>query len=73
MSNPIPESVEQLARVVGPDGDDALNPDEEPTEYEMREYVEAVLTGESVDAEDKPSRGCSIKWKAGNEPEYFNV
>ncbi|QSG14880.1 thioredoxin family protein [Halapricum desulfuricans] len=53
--------------------DDALNPDEEPIEYEMREYVETVLAGESVEAEDKPSRGCSIKWKAGNEPDYFNV
>ncbi|MEF8882618.1 MAG: thioredoxin family protein [Halapricum sp.] len=53
--------------------DDALNPDDEPTEYEMREYVEAVLAGEDVDAEDKPSRGCSIKWKAGNEPDYFEA
>jgi len=53
--------------------DDALNPDDEPTEYEMREYVETVLAGESVEAEDKPSRGCSIKWKAGNEPDYFET
>ena len=53
--------------------DDALNPDDEPTDYEMREYVEAVLAGDSIDAEDKPSRGCSIKWKAGNEPEYFEA
>ncbi|QSG06543.1 thioredoxin family protein [Halapricum desulfuricans] len=53
--------------------DDALNPDDEPTDYEMREYVEAVLAGEDVDAEDKPSRGCSIKWKDGNEPDYFEA
>jgi peroxiredoxin len=53
--------------------DDALNPDDEPSVYEMREYVEAVLAGDSVDAEDKPSRGCSIKWRDGNEPDYWNV
>ncbi|QSG12047.1 Thiol-disulfide isomerase or thioredoxin [Halapricum desulfuricans] len=53
--------------------DDALNPDDEPTDYEMREHVEAVLSGEDVDAEDKPSRGCSIKWTDGNEPDYFEA
>jgi len=53
--------------------DDALNPDAEPTDYEMRAYVETILAGGSVDAEDKPSRGCSIKWKAGSEPEYFEA
>jgi thiol-disulfide isomerase/thioredoxin len=53
--------------------DDALNPDDEPSDYEMREYVETILTGDSVDAEDKPSRGCSIKWKAGNEPDYWDL
>jgi peroxiredoxin len=53
--------------------DDALNPDEEPNEYEMRAYVDSVLAGEDVDTEDKPSRGCSIKWKPGNEPDYFEV
>jgi len=53
--------------------DDALNPDDEPSEYEMREHVETVLAGEEIEAEDKPSRGCSIKWKDGNEPDYWNV
>jgi len=51
--------------------DDALNPDDEPTVHEMREYVETVLAGENVDAEDRPSRGCSIKWSPGNEPDYW--
>lgn len=50
--------------------DDALNPDDEPTEREMREYVETLLAGGEVDAEFKASRGCSIKWKPGNEPDY---
>ncbi|WP_418285184.1 thioredoxin family protein [Halorubrum sp. DTA46] len=42
--------------------DDALNPDEEPTEFYVREAVESVLAGEEVDVPDRPSRGCSIKW-----------
>ena len=33
--------------------------------------VEAVLAGNTPPAEQKPSIGCNIKWKAGNEPEYF--
>ncbi len=51
--------------------DDALNPDDEPTRYDVREAIDAVLTGESVDDEFKPSRGCTIKWYDGNEPDYW--
>jgi peroxiredoxin len=43
--------------------DDALNPDEEPTEFYIRDAIDAVLAGEEVELEDRPSRGCSIKWK----------
>jgi peroxiredoxin len=50
--------------------DDALNPDDEPTEREMQGHVETVLAGETVETEMRPSRGCSIKWKPGNEPDY---
>ncbi|WP_281193326.1 thioredoxin family protein [Halorubrum sp. F4] len=42
--------------------DDALNPDDEPTEFYVRDAVEAVLAGEEVPHPDRPSRGCSIKW-----------
>ncbi|WP_435115146.1 thioredoxin family protein [Halolamina sp. C58] len=42
--------------------DDALNPDEEPSEFYIRDAIDAVLAGEEVDVEDRPSRGCSIKW-----------
>ncbi len=42
--------------------DDALNPDDEPTEFYVRDAVESVLTGDDVDVPDRPSRGCSIKW-----------
>lgn len=52
--------------------DDATNPDDEPTEREMRHHLETVLAGEDVTATQKPSRGCSIKWRAGGEPEYWN-
>ena len=50
--------------------DDALNPDDEPTEREMKGHIETLLTGGEVGAEFDPSRGCSIKWKSGNEPAY---
>jgi peroxiredoxin len=42
--------------------DDALNPDDEPTEMEMRDIIDRLLAGEEIDDEFKPSRGCSIKW-----------
>ncbi|WP_137289993.1 thioredoxin family protein [Natronorubrum halophilum] len=42
--------------------DDALNPEDEPTRFHVREAIEAVLAGDSVDLEWRPSQGCSIKW-----------
>ena len=42
--------------------DDALNPDDEPTEVYIRDAVDAVLAGDEVEIPDRPSRGCSIKW-----------
>jgi hypothetical protein len=38
---------------------------------DLRAALDAVLAGEPVPAEQKPSVGCNIKWKAGNEPDYF--
>ena len=52
--------------------DDAANPGAEPDRYDVREAIESVLDGEAVDEEFRPSRGCSIKWKAGNEPDYWS-
>ncbi|WP_459192362.1 thioredoxin family protein [Halosimplex sp. J119] len=43
--------------------DDALNPDDEPTEREMKALIDRLLAGEAIDDEFEPSRGCSIKWK----------
>jgi hypothetical protein len=37
----------------------------------LREALEAVLGGKAVAAHQKPSIGCNIKWKPGNEPDYF--
>ena len=33
--------------------------------------VRAALAGEAPPADQWPSMGCSIKWKPGNEPDYF--
>lgn len=43
--------------------DDALDPDEEATEFYIEEAIDALLAGDAVDLEWAPSRGCSIKWK----------
>jgi len=34
--------------------DDALNPDDEPTEFYIRDAVDAVLAGEEVEVPDRP-------------------
>lgn len=38
---------------------------------DIRAALDAVLAGTAVSADQKPSIGCNIKWKSGNEPEYF--
>jgi hypothetical protein len=38
----------------------------------MREAIDSVLAGEAVDREFVPSRGCTIKWRPGNEPGYWD-
>ncbi|XVH31128.1 thioredoxin family protein [Haloferacaceae archaeon DSL9] len=43
--------------------DDALNPDDDASEYYIRDALDAVLAGEAVPRDDLPSRGCSIKWR----------
>lgn len=41
------------------------------TGKDLRAALDAVLAGQTVPATQKPSIGCNIKWKAGNEPSYF--
>ena len=36
----------------------------------LRAAADAVLAGQPAPAEQLPSIGCNIKWKAGNEPGY---
>jgi len=38
---------------------------------DLRAALDAVLGGKPVPAEQRPSLGCNIKWKPGNEPDYF--
>jgi peroxiredoxin len=40
------------------------------TGHDLRTAIDLVLQGEPVPAAQKPSIGCSIKWKPGNEPGY---
>jgi peroxiredoxin len=41
------------------------------TGADLRTALDAVLTGQSVSKNQKPSIGCNIKWKSGNAPDYF--
>ncbi len=41
------------------------------TGKDLRAALDAVLAGQAVSADQKPSLGCNIKWQAGNEPGYF--
>ncbi len=39
---------------------------------DLREAVRRMVEGEEPLARPYPSSGCSIKWKAGNQPEWWN-
>jgi peroxiredoxin len=41
------------------------------TGADLKKAMDAVLAGLPVQTEQKPSIGCNIKWKPGNEPDYF--
>jgi peroxiredoxin len=38
---------------------------------DLRAAVDAVLAGLPQASDQRPSMGCNIKWKPGNEPSYF--
>ncbi|MBW8039964.1 MAG: thioredoxin family protein [Planctomycetes bacterium] len=40
------------------------------TGLDLIKAMDAVLAGRVVSSDQKPSMGCNIKWKQGNEPEY---
>ena len=42
------------------------------TGKDLRAALDMVLAGKPAPEDQRPSIGCNIKWKAGNEPDYFN-
>jgi peroxiredoxin len=38
---------------------------------DLRAAIDAVLADRAVSADQRPSIGCNIKWKPGNEPDYY--
>ena len=43
------------------------------TGKDMRAALDTLLTGRAPSLAQVPSVGCNIKWKPGNEPDYFSV
>jgi peroxiredoxin len=41
------------------------------TGKDLRNALEAVLSGRAISGDQKPSVGCNIKWKRQNAPDYF--
>ena len=41
------------------------------TGQDLRSGIDLILSDRPIDFEQKPSIGCNIKWKPGNEPSYF--
>jgi hypothetical protein len=54
---------------------DASRPsnDEPVTGRDVRAALDAVLDGRQPGMDQVPSIGCNIKWRPGNEPDYFRV
>lgn len=45
-----------------------LNP---VTGADLRSAIDALLAGSGVSTNQRPSLGCNIKWRPGNEPAYY--
>lgn len=41
------------------------------TGADLRAALDALLAGNPVADDQKPGIGCNVKWKPGNEPDYF--
>jgi len=52
---------------------DASRPgnDEEITGVDLKSASQALLEDKAISAQQLPSMGCNIKWRAGNEPHYI--
>jgi peroxiredoxin len=54
--------------------DDSRPSNDKPvTGADLRSAIAAVLADQPITDEQKPSIGCNIKWKPGNEPSYFGA
>lgn len=42
------------------------------TGKDLRVALDSLLSGSPIPIEQKPSIGCNIKWKPGNEPGYYS-
>ena len=42
-----------------------------PSGQDLRDACDRLLTNKTPSPEQLPSIGCNIKWKPGNEPDYF--
>jgi peroxiredoxin len=41
------------------------------TGKDLRTAMDALLSDKPISGEQRPATGCNIKWKKGNEPNYF--
>ncbi len=54
--------------------DDSRPGNDQPvTGKDLRFALDAMLASEALNCDQKPSIGCNIKWKPGNEPAYYGV
>ena len=52
--------------------DDSRPGNDKPvTGEDLRAAIDDVLAGNEVTIDQRPSAGCNIKWKPGNEPDYY--
>ncbi|MFM1874313.1 MAG: hypothetical protein RL266_50 [Bacteroidota bacterium] len=52
--------------------DDSRPGNDQPiTGKDLRKALETLIAGKLVPADQRPSLGCNIKWKPGNEPRYY--
>lgn len=43
------------------------------TGQDLTSAVERLVAGKPISPEQRPSMGCNIKWRPGNEPHYFQA
>jgi peroxiredoxin len=52
--------------------DDSRPGNQEPVSgKDLRAALNALLEGKNISDQQRPSLGCNIKWRPGNEPDYF--